>query len=357
MPTRRLVVAFAVAAASGCSGDVTGPAGALRFRMEFLGSTEIIPGERLAARVDASNPTGVGVVFRGCPPWVQLVREGGPLPEVPARAWDCPDGRYEIPPGGSLTDTVVWSGQDLAPADNGGGRERLTNLPAGTYRVRPVLRDADRIRARGDWHGVVIRPWAPVRLVNTIGREGPVDLEIAGRMVAAGLAAGQTSGTAVAAAGPQVAVVRRSGEATTILTSPLALEDGSAHLFAIRRTGGGWELWDVPDGGPVTTPDRTNLRIIHLAESASAIELRAVSPGGAAPQIVSPFAYGSVTAYLSGNTGPWRLTVVTAESGDTLLATAPMPVPGGATRTLILLDSPAGAMWATLVTASQAEGR
>jgi hypothetical protein len=352
MPTHRLVLSLALAAAAGCSGDVTGPVSALRFRIEFLSSREIIPGERLAARVEVFNPYPVRVVFRGCPPLLGLARDGAP--DVPATRFGCRSDGNEIAAGGSFVDTVAWTGQDVEPDSSADPRygfpPALTNLPAGPYRIRPVLRHEGRIRARGEPHDVVVLPWAPIRLVNTVGEEGPVDLLIAGRAAVRGLAGGEASAVAVATAGATVAEVRRAGETTALVRSPIVLEDGSPRLLALRRTGGTLELWDVPDGAPAAAPDQAQVRIIHLAASASAVEVRVSPPGGAATaHVVSPFAYGAVSSYLPGSAGPWRVTVVSAGGQDTLLATAAIPMPGGTTPTLFLVNSPAGRMWATIV--------
>ena len=70
--------------------------------------------------------------------------------------------------------------------------------------------------------------------------------------------------------------------------------------------------------------------------------------------MVSPFSYGGVSSYLLGNTGTWRVIVVTAAQ-DTLLATGPMPVPGGTVRDIFLVDSPTGRVWATIVEPMRAD--
>jgi hypothetical protein len=345
MPTRRLVVSFALATAAACSGDVTGPTGALRFRVEFLSPTEIVPGERIVARVEVRNPTAISVAFRECAPVIILVRDGAP--NLPLGGFACLYGRRdsEIPAGGSLVDTVSWSGRDLQFTDAG---DSLIDLRSGRYRIRPALLVGARVEAGGEWLDVRIRPWTRVRLVNTAGADGPVDLVIGGRLVARGVAAGAVSPAVVVAAGAQSAEVLRSGSPTALAAATVELAEDSPRVFAIRRAGGAHELWEIPDGAPAAAAGQTYVRVIHLAESAAAVELRALPPGGAAPVVVSPFTYGAISSYLVGATGAWRVVVVNSAQ-DTLLATAPLPLAGGSTRDVFLVDSPTGRVWATLV--------
>jgi hypothetical protein len=323
-----------------CGGEVTGPAASLIFRVEFLSPTDIVPGQRAVARVEVMNPHQVSVVFR-CPPAVALMRDEDHLGQS---AWVCPLRDVSIPPRGMLVDTVSWSGQGVE--SDASGLPVLTDLPSGRYGVRPVLLHRGEVVARGDPRELTVRPWTRIRLVNATA--GPLDLAVAERVVARAVNAGAVSAPVVVEGGAQVVEARVAAGDSAVARLAIGFDEGVPRLLATRDAGGATELWEVPDGGPVSAPQQTYLRVVHLAPSASVVELRVYAAGAAGPQLVAPFPYGAISPYLSGTIEPWRV-LVTAGGGDTLLATAPLPVPGGTSQTVFLVDSPTGRIWATLV--------
>jgi hypothetical protein len=350
------VVGLSLAAALACSGDVIGPVSSLQFRFKFLGETAIVPGQPLVAEVEVFNPRPTAVVFEGCAPRLQLIRDGQstetgigvrPLEYREFRVW-CGHGRSEIPPLGSLVDTLAWLGQTVDPGEEGRPASVLP-LPAGPQRIRPVLFHGNEVVARGDAYEIAIRPWTQVRLVNTVSDDDPIELRIGGRVVARDVTRSSASALVVVPAGRHLIEVWREGDGAAIAADTIELAQGPpARLFAVRRAGAVREVWDIPDGGASTASFQTAVRVIHLAEAAAGVEVRLLAPSRVAPIVVAPFSYGAISPYVVGDTGSWRVVVV-GGAGDTLLATGRLPVSSGATLDVFLSDSPTGRIWATPV--------
>jgi hypothetical protein len=354
MPTHRFPVFLAIVISSGCS-DLTGLFGGVELRVS-VAPEAILPLDSGTVRITVYNRSlyavsfdnsGCGISYEiqptnrlagplraRCTPGPYRFQEQGPEFAVSV------DGRVELAPGDSVTVDRTWRGRDWAGVW----------LAAGEYRIRGALVTEDYTRRGDEARPVTVLPWAPVRLVHSVGGADAIDLVVAGRAVVRGLPPGAITTAVPVAAGPQQAELRRSDDGASLGRFTLALAAGRARVLAVRRTDGSREIVDVTDSALVTAEDETRLRVIHLAEMAPAIEVYHTRPGDAASlPIGSPFTYGSASPYLRGGVGAWTIVAVTVGGADTLLATAPLPIAGGATRTIVLVDRPGGGIWATLV--------
>jgi hypothetical protein len=343
-------------AAAGCAHDgISGPAGALLIQAEVIGPTETIPGEGIIARVEIFNPQSRPVVFEGC---AAVGLEPDDVPSETLSSRGCrgrrdpvPEfiGVREIPEYGSVVDTVRWRGLRRMAATTLRSSES-PNLPAGSYRLRPVVRQDDDVVVRGGAQRVTLLPWTSVKVIHAATGVGALDLVVNGRVAVRDVAPGAFSTSATAEAGAVTLAFRLTGDDVDLGTSTAVLPALGGHLIAPVAAGSSIEPIAFTDASTVTGPSESRLRVAHLAAGAPALDIFRTQPDLPAPvRFMSPFHYGKASPYVSSGAGPWTVLVVTAGGADTLLATAPMPIPGGGTRTLVLTDQPGGGVVAALI--------
>lgn len=308
----------------------------------------LVPGDPVASTWVIRNRQGGTVSFTGntCTLGMDILRaDGTVVPEVQS----CRDvaKTWTIPGHDSLVMTGPWDATYLAP---GSTSATVTALPPGAYGLRPWIH-ASELDVVGAVTAVTVLPWVRARLAHSGTGLPRLDLVVGGRVAASQIEVGFVGGGGIVPAGRQTVALRVRDQATPVAVEELVLPQGSAQTIAVRvLAGGGFEPWLLADSNTVTGPNQSRFRVIHLAAAAPPIDVYRTQPDWPSfVRVMFPFAYGAASPYLLSDAGPWRV-LVTPEGGtDTLLLTAPMPIAGGLTRTLILMDDGAGGLTASLI--------
>ncbi|MEE8133597.1 MAG: DUF4397 domain-containing protein [Gemmatimonadales bacterium] len=117
--------------------------------------------------------------------------------------------------------------------------------------------------------------------------------------------------------------------------------------------------WVLSDTNAVVPTNRSKLRAVHFAKNAAPIDIWRTQPDfGQYVTFQFPILPREVTPYFESDPGDWRVLVSTETRdpdgipllADTLLETAPIPVPAGQTRTVLILDKEGGGVTAVVIT-------
>jgi hypothetical protein len=178
---------------------------------------------------------------------------------------------------------------------------------------------------------------AGFRVINAT--QSPVDVLVDGATVVRGLAvAGLSPSVALAAGSHQVRLTSASGATTTLVV------DGSAGRTLTTAvypdTAGRVAAEVLQDTGAVVPAGKSKLRVVHMAANAGPITFWRTQPDWQTPsRIVTPFPYRFTTAYLQSDPGDWEVWITDSDSTVKRVTTGPIPIPSGARRTVVLLDS------------------
>jgi hypothetical protein len=353
VPARVTLAALVALAACGDVGLLGSLANPLTLELS-LAVDSLVPGDLVVSRMVIRNRSDRTVQFHGggCTFGIEVLlpngssvsqrRDGSTVPVACAgylRAWT-------IPPRDSLVLSEPWDGRVgvlTAPPF------RMLALSPGAYRLRPVIH-AEEFDLAGPTTGVTVLPWTYARLVHTYGDLPPLDLVVGGRTAASGVRYGSVSPAGLVPAGAQTVEIRPTGEGTAVARADLFLAEDVGNTVVVREGVGGPEPWSVPDAAGAPDPTKSRLRVIHLAAHAPAIIVYRTQPDRPAlTPVMLPFPYGAASPYLLGDAGPWTVLVTKVDGSDTLMHTAPMPIPGGQVRTLFLLDEPGGRLSGALI--------
>ncbi|HEV8124638.1 MAG TPA: DUF4397 domain-containing protein [Gemmatimonadales bacterium] len=105
----------------------------------------------------------------------------------------------------------------------------------------------------------------------------------------------------------------------------------------------------LADTNAIVPAGATKLRVAHYAQASSSIDIWRTQPDYSTPiRVQFPFNYLDVSPYLQSTVGDWQVFVSTPVAApndplpDTLAVTPMVAIPDGQSRTVVVVDGPAG---------------
>jgi hypothetical protein len=180
----------------------------------------------------------------------------------------------------------------------------------------------------------------PARAVNAT-RE-TLDVLFDGTLLRSGVAVGEVVPAPTGAtSGPHVVRFRRPGidsadvtitVAAGVVASAIARSTVEGMLFA----------FELSDTGSAPVAGRSKLQVVHLAESAPALDVWRTQPDFQEPtRVMFPFPLGAQSNYIESEPGQWEVWATAQGSTAPVLAsTGDFQILGGEVWTVFLLDEP-----------------
>ncbi|MEO8200749.1 MAG: DUF4397 domain-containing protein [Gemmatimonadota bacterium] len=141
----------------------------------------------------------------------------------------------------------------------------------------------------------------------------------------------------------------RRSNGTMGLSSQLDFIEGAGLTIVALDSAGLIRSAELADSNTVVPPGATKLRVAHFAQAAGNIDIWRTQPDFVTPiRIMFPFTYHDISPYVQSTPGDWRVLVSTAINTpngpmpDTLGMTGLIAIAGGASRTVLVVDNPAG---------------
>lgn len=188
-------------------------------------------------------------------------------------------------------------------------------------------------------------PTATMQVIHSIKSVAAVDVLVAGQTALSNVPFGTTRSAAVPA-GNQEVIIRPAGTTGTQGASMMNFVTGSTVTVLTVDSSNVINPWVLTDTGAVVPADKSKLRVVHFAASEPALDIFRTQPDFPTPvSIMFPFNYQETSPYLQSDPGTWTVLVSSWSGGvpvlsDTLLATGPIEVPAGESRTVVILDGP-----------------
>lgn len=184
-------------------------------------------------------------------------------------------------------------------------------------------------------------------LINGAAQSGTVTLFVDDHMVGQ-IGVAQVKRNLSLSPGAHQITLRRSN-GTVGLSSQLDLVEGKVLTLVALDSAGFLRSAELSDSNTVVPPGATKLRVAHFAEAAGNIDIWRNQPDFMTPiRIMFPFDYLDTSPYVQSTPGDWQVLVSTAISDpngpmpDTLGMTSPISIPDGHSRTVVVVDDPAG---------------
>jgi Domain of unknown function (DUF4397) len=188
-----------------------------------------------------------------------------------------------------------------------------------------------------------------LRVVNAFTT--PVDVLIDGSVAIPSLAAG-TIGTAAAAAGNHVLVLRPTGAGASSSQSITTSTGAVATIAAVRNASGAVSTIALDDTNSVVPSGKTKVRVLHFAPNAGVLQVYRTQPDFQQPVSWQfPFTYQANPTSLSApfyqsTAGSWEVRVwqTPADASGWAAATVKVVIPlaSGEKKTVVILDKPGG---------------
>ncbi len=195
-------------------------------------------------------------------------------------------------------------------------------------------------------NSALMNPNQAARLLLVNGDRNVVTVRLNGQAIGS-LAAGQDT-EMVLAAGTYTLEVRRQ---TPWASYPkqIAIEEGSRYIAVVIDSTGLVPVI-LGDTGATAPAGASKLRVAHLSPGAPALDVWRTQPDWGTPSRVQfPFPLRAVSPYLQSTSGDWRVFVSNEGFTDTLAITPPITIPSTGTRTVLVLDAPAGGVMLKVV--------
>jgi hypothetical protein len=141
--------------------------------------------------------------------------------------------------------------------------------------------------------------------------------------------------------GPHVVRFRRPGVDSADVTITVAA--GVVASAVVRTTiEGTLFAFELSDTGSAPVAGRSKLKVVHLAESAPALDVWRTQPDFQEPsRVMFPFPLGAQSSYLESEPGNWDVWATAEASTEPILAaTGSFTILGGQVWTVFLLDEP-----------------
>jgi hypothetical protein len=185
-----------------------------------------------------------------------------------------------------------------------------------------------------------------LRVVHAI-RGGPtLTVVVDGRPLVIGLAFGGVTRPLVLSPGAHVLDPVPADATPRVLLGFNTVSGIDYTIFVVDSVAGTQHIIDpvvVLDSGATTAPGQVRLRIAGFAAAAPAIDVYRSQPDSTGLRAsAQPLNFRAVTRYFAGAPGDWSVVISHTGTTDTLLATGPLPLIDGQTRTVVVLDSTPG---------------
>ncbi len=199
---------------------------------------------------------------------------------------------------------------------------------------------------------------ALLRIVHTIANVPAVDVLVGESVVLAGVPYGEASEFTAVPAGNQVVAFRSVTSANFFPGTSLEFSVDDSVVVLTVDSSSVINPWVLTDSGSVVPAGKSKLRAVHFAANAPALDIWRTQPDFQEfITIMFPFRYRAVSPYLQSDPGDWTVFVTTERRdsagapilGDSLLRLAPISVPDGESRTVMILDQPGGGVIGTVI--------
>ena len=197
-----------------------------------------------------------------------------------------------------------------------------------------------------------------LRVVHSAVSVPAVDVLLNDEVQVEGLAVGMVSSYIALAPGEWAVGFRPSGSTTDPPPTMMSFAAGDRVTVLTVDSSTVINPWVLSDTNAAVPANRSKLRAVHFAEHAAPIDIWRTQPDfGQYITFQFPIRPREATPYMESDPGDWRVLVSTEtrDSGgipvlaDTLLETAPIPVPAGQTRTVLILDREGGGVTAVVI--------
>lgn len=184
-------------------------------------------------------------------------------------------------------------------------------------------------------------------LINGATQAGTVKLYVDDAFVG-NVSVAQTTGGVDLSPGHHKLEVRRTSGAAGFV-SQVDLAAGAGLVLVALDSAGLLRSAVLDDSNTVVPAGATKLRVAHFAQAAGSIDIWRTQPDFGTPiRIMFPFDYHDISPYVQSTPGDWEVLVSTAISNptgpmpDTLGVTGPIAIADGESRTVLVVDDPAG---------------
>jgi hypothetical protein len=198
-------------------------------------------------------------------------------------------------------------------------------------------------------------PTATMQIVQSVSSFGAVDVLVAGQTALSDVPYG-TARSAEVPAGSHHVVIRPAGTTSTAGGALVSFVAGDTTTMLTVDSSSIINPWVLTDTGSVVPADQSKLRVVHFAASEPALDIFRTQPDFPTPvSIMFPFNYQEASPYLQSDPGTWTVLVSSWSGGvpvlsDTLLATGPIEIPAGESRTVVILDGESGGLQHEVIT-------
>ena len=201
-------------------------------------------------------------------------------------------------------------------------------------------------------------PTTTLRVLHTAAGVSAVDVFVGGSAVIRNLGVGAVSFVSVTTGTRQVSV-RPAGSSDAAPATAVTFIAGDSVTMLTMEAAGVLTPWELSDTGAVVPADKSKLRVVHAAAVTPNIDIWRTQPSFQTySAIMFPFPYQAESGYIQSDPGDWRILVSTETRdgngipvlADTLLETAPITIPAGESRTVIVMNQPGGGLQAEVIT-------
>lgn len=198
-----------------------------------------------------------------------------------------------------------------------------------------------------------------LRVIHSAVAVPAIDVLLNDEVQIEGLAVGMVSSFITLAPGEWAVGFRPSGSTADPPRTMMTFASGDRVTVLTVDSSTVINPWVLSDTNAVVPATRSKLRVVHFAENAAPIDIWRTQPDfGQYITFQFPIRPREVTPYMESDPGDWQVLVSTETRdpggipvlADTLLETAPIPVPTGQTRTVLILDKEGGGVTAVIIT-------
>lgn len=198
-----------------------------------------------------------------------------------------------------------------------------------------------------------------LRVIHSAVAVPAIDVLLNDEVQIEGLAVGMVSSFITLAPGEWAVGFRPSGSTADPPRTMMTFASGDRVTVLTVDSSTVINPWVLSDTNAVVPANRSKLRVVHFAENAAPIDIWRTQPDfGQYITFQFPIRPREVTPYMESDPGDWQVLVSTETRdpggipvlADTLLETAPIPVPTGQTRTVLILDKEGGGVTAVIIT-------
>lgn len=201
-------------------------------------------------------------------------------------------------------------------------------------------------------------PTASLRVLHTAAGVSAVDVLVEGSPVVQNLAVGQLSDFVAVSAGTRQVAIRPAGSSGSVPATAMTFIAGASVTMLTIDSASVLNPWVLSDSNAAVPANQSKLRVVHFAAGTPNIDIWRTQPDFLTYiTIMFPFGYRNVSPYLQSDPGDWTILVSTETRdgngipvlADTLLETAPITVPAGESRTVIVMDQAGGGLQAKVI--------